>query len=138
MPFEELIAAAGTVLGKRALGKGNDCGSVASALCTPDGKVYTGICIDTACGMGFCAEHAAIAAMLTAGELGEISQIVAINERGVIPPCGRCREFLVQVSEANLATEVMVSENEVVTLAELLPYRWIPKFTASVQLIPAG
>ena len=138
MPFEELIAAAETVLGKRALGNGNDCGSVASALRTPDGKVYTGICIDTACGMGFCAEHAAIAAMLTAGESGQISQIVAINERGVIPPCGRCREFLVQVSEANLATEVMVSENEVVTLAELLPYRWIPKFTASVQLIPAG
>ncbi|WP_245629764.1 hypothetical protein [Alicyclobacillus sendaiensis] len=27
-----------------------------------------GVCIDTVCSLGFCAEHAAAAAMITAGE----------------------------------------------------------------------
>lgn len=43
-------------------------GDVASALITDTGSVYVGACIDTACGTGFCAEHASIAAMVTARE----------------------------------------------------------------------
>jgi cytidine deaminase len=43
--------------------------------------------------MGFCAEHAAIASMLTAGE-SKIMTIVAVNcEGAILPPCGRCREL---------------------------------------------
>lgn len=74
-------------------------GDVASALITDTGSVYVGVCIDTACGTGFCAEHAAIAAMVTAREY-KIARIVAVcrgKEPGslhVVPPCGRCREFI--------------------------------------------
>ena len=46
--------------------------------------------------MGFCAEHAAIAAMITAGE-NRITKVIAVYEDGtIIPPCGRCREFICQ------------------------------------------
>ncbi len=43
-------------------------GSVAAAILTADGNVFTGVCIDTPAGMGFCAEHLAAAAMVNAGE----------------------------------------------------------------------
>lgn len=73
--------------------------------------------------MGFCAEHAAIAAMITAGE-SRIVKIVAVSERtGVIPPCGRCREFMYQINHANLHTEIQLKDASVI-LESLLPERW--------------
>jgi hypothetical protein len=45
-----------------------ESGGVAAAILTASGAVYTGICIDARCGMGFCAEHSAVAEMLKARE----------------------------------------------------------------------
>ena len=45
-----------------------EAGQVAAALMTKSGNIYTGICIDTACSLGMCAERNAIAHMLTCGE----------------------------------------------------------------------
>lgn len=104
-------------------------GDVAAALETTTGNVYAGVCIDTACGTGFCAEHAAIAAMVTAGEY-QIARIVAVwrddEERlHVLPPCGRCREFIRQVDAANLDTEVLLSEGRTALLRSLIPeWEW--------------
>lgn len=99
-------------------------GDVASALITDIGGVYVGVCIDTACGTGFCAEHAAIAAMVTAREY-KIAKIVAVwrGEDGVrvVPPCGRCREFIHQIDPANLDTEVVLGPHRTSTLRNLLP-----------------
>ena len=72
--------------------------------------------------MGFCAEHAAIAAMITAGE-SRIDKIVAVHEGGVVAPCGRCREFMYQINHDNLDTKIMLKMGEV-TLRELLPHIW--------------
>ena len=98
-------------------------GSVAAALLTEDGSVYTGICLDLACGIGFCAEHAAIAAMLNGRET-VITKIVAVTILGILPPCGRCRELMAQVDTRNLQCEVILPQGEVRTLKELLPYTW--------------
>ncbi|MCS4482974.1 cytidine deaminase [Clostridium botulinum] len=88
------------------------------------GKVYTGVCIDTPCSMGFCAEHAAIAAMITAGE-NRITKVVAVYEDGtIIPPCGRCREFICQIHDENYKCEVMIKKDMIITINDLLPYRW--------------
>ncbi len=40
-------------LGFRQLSQFAEAGSVAAALATADGQIYTGICIDTSCSMGF-------------------------------------------------------------------------------------
>lgn len=97
---------------------------VGCALVTDKGNIYLGICIDTASGTGFCAEHSAIAAMITAGEY-RIKKIVAVwMDKGksfVISPCGRCRELIRQVDEGNLDTEVILDNDRVKTVAELLP-----------------
>jgi Cytidine deaminase len=125
MTDEQLIETATRLVG--AFDTSRDCsaGGVAAALETVDGNVYTGICVDTHCGMGFCAEHSAVAEMLKARE-SEIRTIVAVTlPEGVIPPCGRCRELLWQVNPRNCETRVIVGPNDVTSLASLLPApRW--------------
>jgi len=98
-------------------------GSVAAALITNDGNIHTGICIDLACGIGFCAEHSAIAEMLKHRET-RIQMIVAVSEGGILPPCGRCRELMMQLNEENRQTKVVVAEDKVIALQKLLPHPW--------------
>lgn len=101
-------------------------GSVAAALLTSKGNVYVGISLDTACSMGFCAEHAAVAEMLKHQEV-ELVKIIAVTEDGeVVPPCGRCRELITQLSPSNYQTQVRVTNETTLTMAELLPYDWKP------------
>ena len=122
MDWKELKDIAAATLSPRRVSEDIEVGGVAAALVTDQGNVYRGICIDTACSMGFCAEHAAIAAMLTAGE-DKVAQIVAVNwDKTVLPPCGRCREFLLQLG--NPETQVLVAEDTAVPVKELLPYSW--------------
>ena len=117
-----LMARAVEALSPRRISEDIEVGGVAAALVTDKGHVYRGICIDTACSMGFCAEHAAIAAMLTAGE-DRVEQIVAVDwARRILPPCGRCREFLLQLGNPN--AQVLVAKDTAVPVKELLPWSW--------------
>jgi cytidine deaminase len=121
---EELIEKAKSVLKPRKIKHGFTVGDVGCALITAKGNVYLGVSIDAASGMGFCAEHSAIAAMVTHGE-HRIKKIVAVVEGGTpIPPCGRCREFMNQIHEENLDAEVIIGKNKSVRLRELLPLSW--------------
>jgi len=124
MTNRDLIASAAAVLNPHLVGD-RLFGDVASSLMTESGNRYDGVCIDTGSGTGFCAEHSAIAAMVTAGEY-RIAKIVAVwrdedDRLHVLPPCGRCREFLRQVDPANLSTEVVLSYASALPLADLLP-----------------
>ncbi|MDP2908272.1 MAG: cytidine deaminase [Nanoarchaeota archaeon] len=101
-------------------------GDVGCALVTDKGNIFRGVCIDTCSGMGFCAEHSAIAAMVTAGEF-KIRKLVGVwkDDKGithVLPPCGRCREFIRQIHKENLETDIILGKDKVVKLKELLPY----------------
>ena len=127
IPWDELIARAEQVCRPRFLSSSSEAGAVAAAILTDRGNCYTGVCIDTPCSMGFCAEHAAAAAMITAGE-NRIVGVVAVHweEDGsdtIIPPCGRCREMLCQLHDDNHLAQVRLNDRTV-TLDELLPFRW--------------
>ena len=105
---DDLIERAATVIHPQRVGD-RLFGDVGCALRSDRGNIYLGVCIDTASGTGFCAEHSAIAAMVTGGET-RIDSIVAVwkDEQGtahVLPPCGRCREFMRQVNEDNLEAD---------------------------------
>jgi cytidine deaminase len=122
--FDELYQKARSVLNPRKLSSEAEAGGVGAALLSDSGAIYTGVCIDTACSMGFCAEHAAAAAMVTAGE-NRVLKMVAVGWDGkIMPPCGRCREFISQLHDDNLAAEVLGAEGTVVRLKDLLPYDW--------------
>ncbi|GGT01057.1 cytidine deaminase family protein [Streptomyces chromofuscus] len=124
MPNDDLIAAAQAVLNPHRVGD-RLFGDVGSTLITDAGNLYSGVCIDTGSGTGFCAEHAAIAAMVTAREY-RIAKVVAVwrNDEGVLhvlPPCGRCREFMRQIDPANLDSEVVLGRRRTARLRDLLP-----------------
>jgi cytidine deaminase len=98
------------------------CGTVGAAIETANGDVFAGVCVDTASSMGFCAEHSSAATMLTAGQSNV--RRVAVDRRGAVPaPCGRCREFIIQLDAANAETLVMVDPDRSIPLRELLSFR---------------
>ncbi|MFA7192416.1 MAG: cytidine deaminase [Candidatus Paceibacterota bacterium] len=125
--FKKLKEEASKISTQRKLTKYASCGGVGCALLTSKGNIYTGVCIESCCGLGFCAEHSAVAEMLKNGE-SEIKEILSVKEtRGntVIPPCGRCREFILQIDLNNKKTLVHLSENKTKQLSKLLPDHWM-------------
>ena len=74
-----------------------EAGGVAAAVESVSGKIYVGVCIDTACTLGVCAERNAMFNMITNGE-NAIRRVIAVDCNGkAIPPCGACREFMTQL-----------------------------------------
>ena len=109
-----------------------EVGSVGAAVLTDQGNIYTGICIDTACGMGMCAERNAIANMLTNGE-HKITKVVAVMPDGSSgTPCGVCREFMMQLGQDSKNIEILLSLEPLKTikLGEQLPDWWGKTFSS--------
>lgn len=113
---------------ERKISNNIEAGGVAAAIFSKSGKIYTGVCVDTCCTLGICAERNAIFNMITNGEQ-EISKVLAIMPDGKCgAPCGACRELMVQLMpDSYKDIEIMLDyENEkIVTLGELTPEWWI-------------
>jgi len=122
--WPRLIAAAKAVCGEFPLSEGFTAGSVGAAMLTAKGNVYTGVCVELACGLGLCAEIAAMAEMLKFRET-HVLAAVAVSRHGVISPCGRCREMLAQVDVRNLDCRIILGQQQVVALGDLLPNHWL-------------
>ena len=126
--WKELYNAAKNVLKPREVSKIIEAGGVSAAVESLSGKIYVGVCVDTACTLGVCAERNAIFNMITNGE-DAIKRVIAIDRNGkAIPPCGACREFMTQLMpEDYRKIEIMMDyENEkIVTLGDLTPEWWI-------------
>ncbi len=121
---KDLIQKAKSVIIPRKISHDFYVGIVGCAILSEKGNIYLGASIDTCSGMGFCAEHSAIAAMVTNNEQ-KIKKIVAVFENGnIAAPCGRCREFMYQIDKENIHAEIIMEENKTIKLKELLPYRW--------------
>lgn len=121
----DLLVAALAAVNPRRLSKTAKAGDVGCALITITGVIHVGVSIDVACGIGFCAEHAAVAGMIAHGE-SHIRSIIAVNrDRNVLAPCGRCRELICQIDPANVGTRILLSGGKVTTLRSLLPDHWL-------------
>jgi len=120
----KLIEAARSVCEEFSLSNDFSAASVGAAIRTAEGNIYTGVCIDLACGLGFCAEVSAVAEMLKHRET-RITDIVAVTCDGILPPCGRCREMIAQVDSQNLDCRIILGEDRMTTLRQLLPDYWL-------------
>ena len=128
MEFAELYQKAVEVLNSRQVSENVETGGVAAALVTDKGNPSLGrqgiasvstILLNTTAGAW---GDAAIAAMFTAGE-NRVEKIVAVGwDKRVMAPCGRCREFLMQLGNPDAL--VLVAEDTVVKAKDLLPYYW--------------
>ena len=126
--WEKMYIAARKVQNERKLSSYVEAGSVSAALLTGKGNIYVGVCIDTACSLGMCAERNAIANMITNGE-NIICRMIAVDRSGqAIPPCGACREFMAQLMPKDYQSiEIMLDHEKetIVTLGDLTPEWWI-------------
>ena len=103
-----------------------DAGAVAAAILTKKGNIYVGVCIDTACTLGMCAERNAIANMITNGE-SQIDKVIAVMSDGKVgSPCGSCREFMMQLDKNSGDIEILldIDTQKTIKLKELLPDWW--------------
>ncbi len=126
MTNEKLIKLSASVIHPKNIGD-HTVGDVGCALLSDKGNVYLGVSIDVSSSMGFCAEHGAIASMVTAQEY-KIKKIVAVWKDKkkavfVLHPCGRCREFMRQIDKSNMEAEVILGKDKAVKLKDLLPYQ---------------
>ena len=123
MQNHELIEVAKSLVGKISLSGGaNQAGTLGAALLTANHNIYSGICLDYVCSLGFCAEHAAVAEMLKHRET-KILKIVAVSKEKILPPCGRCRELILLTDLSNRNTEIIITEMQTIKLSKLLPFR---------------
>ena len=99
-----------------------------ASVMSASGKVFTGVCVDTACTLGICAERNAIFNMITNGE-ERILKVLAIMPDGRIgAPCGACRELMVQMMPDTYKDIRILMDRKTektVTLGELTPDWWI-------------
>ena len=95
--------------------------TVAAAARTTDGRVFTGVNVYHFTG-GPCAEVVAVGAAATQG-VTELETIVAVGDRGrgVIPPCGRCRQGLCDYFPTIRVTVGPMDALGVAPVAELPP-----------------
>lgn len=126
--WTKMYDAASAVLGERKISDYVLAGSVAAAILSESGKIYTGVCVDTCSTLGICAERNAIFNMITNGEQ-RISKVLAVMDDGSCgAPCGACRELMVQLMPGQYHDiEIMMDyqTGTITTLGELTPHWWI-------------
>lgn len=126
--WKNMLEAAKAVQGGRRISDYVEAGEVAAVVESETGRIYTGVCVDTACALGICAERNAIFNMLTNGE-HRIRRVLAVMPDGKSgAPCGACRELMVQLMPQDYdEIEVMLDVESMKTahLFELTPEWWI-------------
>ncbi|MEV4612598.1 cytidine deaminase [Kitasatospora sp. NPDC049258] len=119
----ELVEAAEAVVARYAAG---DRHTVAAAARAEDGRIVTGMNVYHFTG-GPCAELTVIGAAAAQGAY-RLTDIVAVADRGrgVIPPCGRCRQVLADCFPGIRVIVGTPGGPRPVGIAELLPtpYAW--------------
>ncbi len=125
--WDKLYIAARKVQYEREISSSIEAGAVSAALLTKKGNIYVGVCIDTACSLGMCAERNAIANMITNGE-SQITKMVAVMSEGKAGmPCGACREFMMQLDKEAGEIEILCDyeTKKAVKLKALIPDWWM-------------
>ncbi len=126
--WKEMYEAAKSVQKPRKISEYIEAGGVAAAVLSSSGRIFTGVCIDTCCTLGICAERNAIFNMITNGE-DKIEKVLCIMPNGKNgAPCGACRELMVQLMPEDYKDiEIMLDyeSGRAVTLGELTPQWWI-------------
>jgi cytidine deaminase len=110
---------------------GSKISGVSAGLRTSKGTEFFGLCIDLETAtVSTCAEYSAIGTMVSSGER-KVKTIVAITSKGkngyaILPPCGKCRDFIRAFGDPYVILQVgkSIGESKKVKLSELIPFPW--------------
>ena len=104
---------------------------VGAALLTDDEKIILGANIENASyGLTICAERTAVFQALLDGKRKFKAIAVAGDSEEYLPPCGACRQILMEFCGKDLKV-IMINvkgETKILTMGELLPYSFGQEF----------
>ena len=126
--WQKMYSAAVAARAPRQISRYVEAGGVSAAVLSESGRIYVGVCVDTASTLGICAERNALFNMISSGE-DKIKRVLAVMPNGKCgAPCGACRELMVQLMPGEYhGIEIMMDyeKGRTVTLGELTPEWWI-------------
>lgn len=97
--------------------------AVGAALLAASGRVYGGVNVENASyPVGICAERAAVAAAVTAGEHDFEALAVIADSPAPCTPCGMCRQMLMEFPLKRIILANTAGATRILTPAELLPH----------------
>ena len=101
---------------------------VGAALLASDGSITEGCNVESASfPAGICAERGALAAAVARGHGSFVAVVIASEAETPTPPCGVCRQALVEFAPALIVVSVTRDGREARwTLEELLPKAFTP------------
>ena len=104
---------------------------VGAALCDINGATAVGCNVENAAyGSTMCAEHGAVMAAVVAGLRGMVVLAIVTNGRIPAPPCGTCRQVLVELAPdveiISVAGEGSGQALERWRLTDLIPHAFLP------------
>ena len=126
--WDKMYLAARNVQKKREISPLVEAGGVSAAILTEKGNIYVGVCIDTACSLGMCAERNAVFGAYCKGYRKEdiIGLAIVADCSPIASPCGACRQVLSEL--VDLEMPIFLANKEKVekhTIGELLPMVFI-------------
>lgn len=104
---------------------------VGAAVLTKDGKIFTGCNIENASfGLSNCAERTAIFKAVSEGSTKFEAIAISGDTDDFLPPCGACRQVLIEFFQEDARVILADSKNEltILTVKELMPYSFDNKF----------
>ena len=122
--WDKLYEEARNVINPRTISPFIEAGGVGAAILTDKGNIYKGVCIDTACTLGMCAERNAIANMITNGESKIVKLVCVMSDDSVGSPCGACREYLMQLDNQDVFYRIslLIPYDMLLQLLTLIPF----------------
>jgi cytidine deaminase len=117
---QELIAAAAEVIRRNFDGNRH---SVGAAVLCDSGKTYAGVNVDS-CGYGPCAEPIALGTAISKGERRFLTIVAVFGGRPdypVMPPCGNCRQLLLDYAPDALVILPVNGRAVKVKVTDLIP-----------------
>ena len=100
---------------------------VGAALEAEDGRIFVGANVENASfGLTNCAERVALGAAIVAGARRFRRLVVATEGRTPTPPCGACRQALVEFGADTVVEAVNAADRRQWRLADLLPDHFGP------------
>ena len=102
---------------------------VGAALLCEDGSVATGCNVENSSfPAGSCAERAALAAAVLTGQLHFVHLVIVTDADDPTPPCGMCRQALVEFAPAlAITSRTTAGAEEHWSLTDLLPHPFTPR-----------